>query len=297
MNHKSSIRKHHIKPTHTSHSRTRDSFSRGSRLESSSPQESQCLKRQSFFTSSTACRTRPRCCFLHNLSTISLSTCTPVRPSTRPSLMSASHGALPCADPSNVSFDPLAETHSPTGYEPKDLTEEDTSILVKPMFIYRPSMTSTLIQLRTLRLTLLNRIWMMIKYGICWLHRCAYRREKQVPTDHEFITLSAKNSVTSSSHFRESAGKPSAVFSSQETLFDREVISLGHQPVQGKGKYFFRFSDPERAARTVLEEQRDHQLAEAKSEIFKEKCKVDTLNTCIREFRRQAHSNRLDWIA
>ena len=34
---------HYTKPTHTSHSRTRDFFSRGSRLESSSQQESLCL--------------------------------------------------------------------------------------------------------------------------------------------------------------------------------------------------------------------------------------------------------------
>ena len=51
-----------------------------------------------------------------HLSTTSLSTCTPARPSTRPSTrpMSSSHGELPCADPSNVSFALLAETHSPT---------------------------------------------------------------------------------------------------------------------------------------------------------------------------------------
>ena len=42
-----------------------------------------------------------------------------------------------------MSFGPLAETHSPTVYDPTDLTEEDTSILVKPMFIHKPSMTST----------------------------------------------------------------------------------------------------------------------------------------------------------
>ena len=46
-----------------------------------------------------------------HLSSTSFSTCTPVRPSTRPSatplLMSSSHGDLPCADPSNVSFGPL----------------------------------------------------------------------------------------------------------------------------------------------------------------------------------------------
>ena len=35
-------------------------------------------------------------------------------------------------------------------------------------------------------------------------------------------------------------------------------------------------------------------LAEAKSEILKQECKVDTLNTCIGEFQRQAHSHRLE---
>ena len=57
--------KHCTKPTHTSHSHTRDCSSYGSRLESSSQPESLCLTKQSFFTSSTACRTRPRYCFLH----------------------------------------------------------------------------------------------------------------------------------------------------------------------------------------------------------------------------------------
>ena len=56
----------------------------------------------------------------------------------------------------------------------------------------------------------------------------------------------------------------------------------------------FRFSDPEEAPRLVLEEQRDHLLAEAKSEILEQECKVDLLSTCIRECQRQAHSNRLE---
>ena len=107
-----------------------------------------------------------------------------------------------------------------------------------------------------------------------------------MPTDHEFITPSDKNPVSSSSHFPESAGKFAAVFShkrklSQETLSDREGISSGHQPFQGKDETVLRFSDPEEAARTVLEEQRDHQLAEAKSETLKQDCRVDTLNKLI----------------
>ena len=47
-------------------------------------------------------------------------------------------------------------------------------------------------------------------------------------------------------------------------------------------------------ARTVLKEQRDHRLAEAKSVILKQECKVHSLNTSIREFQRQARSNRLE---
>ena len=63
-----------------------------------------------------------------------------------------------------------------------------------------------------------------------------------------------ENSGSSSSHFRGSAEKLAAVFShkrvsSQETPSDREGISSGHQPVQGKDEILFRFSDPEEAAR------------------------------------------------
>ena len=121
-----------------------------------------------------------------------------------------------------------------------------------------------------------------------------------MPTDHEFIAPSEiKYSVPSSSQFRESVGKLAAVFShkrksSQETLSDRDDLSLEHQQVQGKDEILFRFFDPQEAARFVLEEHRDHPLAEAKSEILKQECKVDSLSSCIREFQRQAHSNRLD---
>ena len=77
-----------------------------------------------------------------------------------------------------------------------------------------------------------------------------------------------ENSVSSSSHFRESAGKPAAMFSHKRW----------YQPVQGKDETLFRFSDPEEAARLVLEEQRDHLLAEAESEILKQECEVAFVN-------------------
>ena len=156
-----------------------------------------------------------------------------------------------------------------------------------------------MIQLRALRLPLLNRIWMMSKYGRCWLHRCTYRREKQVPTDHEFITPSEKTQCQVLLISETVHGNLPQCSHTQESRVKRhfpteKAFSSGHQPVQGKDETFFRFSDAEEAARLVLQEQRDHLLTEAKSEILKQECsKIDTLNTSICEFQRQAHSNRL----
>ena len=48
----------------------------------------------------------------------------------------------------------------------------------------------------------------------------------------------------------------------------------------------------ENYVKSFFEEQRDYVLAEAQSEILKAESKVDTLDTCIREFQRQAHSHR-----
>ena len=82
-----------------------------------------------------------------SLSTSSLLTCTPIRPSKRPSTgplqISSSDEVYHCDDPTNVSSGSLADLHSPTGYEPKDLAEEDNPVQVKPLIFRRPSLTST----------------------------------------------------------------------------------------------------------------------------------------------------------
>ena len=70
----------------------------------------------------------PSLLFPSHLSTTSLSTCTPVRPSIRKLLLSTSHGDLPCADPSNVSFGLLAGPYSPTGCEPNSHSEISATI-------------------------------------------------------------------------------------------------------------------------------------------------------------------------
>ena len=135
--------KHYTKPTQTSHSRTRDfscvaqDLSYRVRIHSVSQNSH----------SSRAAQHVARAPLLYpsHLSTTSLSTCTPARPSTRPStrllLMSCSHGD---ASIHRMCLSVLwVKMHSSTGYEPKDLTEEDNSMLVKPMFFHRQGMTST----------------------------------------------------------------------------------------------------------------------------------------------------------
>ena len=220
--------------------------------------------------------------------TLLTSTGTPVRPSirpsTRPSLLSTSHGDLPCADPSTVSFGLLAETHSPTGYEPnaKGLTGEDTSFLFKPMFFHRQSMTSTCDSAESIAVPPPEsdlddeQIRNMLVSPL-------YLQVREASADRSRVYHSfRKNSVSSSSHLRESALFSHNRRSSQETFSDREGVSSGHQPGQGKDETLFMFSDPEEASRLVLEEQRDHLLPEAKYEILKQECKVDSLVTCTR---------------
>ena len=76
-------------------------------------------------------RREPSLLYPSQMSTTSLSTpstCTPVRPSSRPStgplLTLSSHGAYTCDDSSNVSFGPVPEE-------------------IKPMFLHKSSMTWT----------------------------------------------------------------------------------------------------------------------------------------------------------
>ena len=165
------------------------------------------------------------------LSTTSLSTLSPclpfrpcTRPTTRPLLTSSSHGDFPCADPSNEC--PVADTTSPTGYEPnaKDLIEV-TKTEVKPMFFHRPSMASTHDSAESFvtpppESDLDDQVRKMLASPL-------YLQEREASADRPRVYHSFReNSVSSSSHFRESVGKPAAMFShkrewSQETLSEK----------------------------------------------------------------------------
>ena len=47
-------------------------------------------------------------------------------------------------------------------------------------------------------------------------------------------------------------------------------------------------------AKSLLDGNRDHLLAEARSELMKQEDKVESLNTCISELQQQTHAQRLE---
>ena len=107
---------------------------------------------------------------------------------------------------------------------------------------------------------------------LCWLHHCTYMREKQMRNDHperENLMFSSSQDPTT-----RGTGKLVALFSSkhrlnQVTFSDREDLPLRHQQVFGSNEHLFRFSNPENVAKSLLDENRDHMPAEARSELMK----------------------------
>ena len=97
--------------------------------------------------------------------------------------------------------------------EPNNLTEMN-NIEITPIFFHRPSVTSTYDTSESIA-TLPPES--DLDDGTCWLHHCTYKREKRVQTDHMFCHSYRENSVSSSSRFRASAGRPAAVFSNNES--------------------------------------------------------------------------------
>ena len=105
--------------------------------------------------------------------------------------------------------------------------------------------------------------------------------------------------MSSSSQDPISTGKLVASFSSQnrlnqETFSEREDFSLRHQQVLGSNEPFFRFSNLANVAKSLLDGNRDHLLAEAKSELMKQEYEVEALNTCNSELQQQTYAQRLE---
>ena len=69
---------------------------------------------------------------------------------------------------------------------------------------------------------------------------------------------------------------------------------MRHQQVLESNEPFFGFSNLAHVAKSFLDGNRDHLLAEARSELTKQDYKVESLNTCIVELQQQTHAQRLE---
>ena len=103
--------------------------------------------------------------------------------------------------------------------------------------------------------------------------------------------------MSNSSQDQTSTGKPVAVFSGQNRL-NQDTFSDGHefltrQQVFGSNERFIRFSNPANVAKSILDGNKDHLLAKARSELMKQEHKLESLNTCISEFQQQTYAQRL----
>ena len=59
-----------------------------------------------------------------------------------------------------------------------------------------------------------------------------------------------------------------------------------HQQVFWSTEPFIRFSDPTTVANSLLDGNRDHLLAEVRSELMKQEYKVESLYTCVGELQQ-----------
>ena len=82
--------------------------------------------------------------------------------------------------------------------------------------------------------------------------------------------------------------------SSQEGFSDREDFSSELQLVLGNNEPLFRFSNLESSIKSFFEEHEDYMLAEATSELRKQECRTDFLDSSVRDLQRQLGSNRLE---
>ena len=191
----------------------------------------------------------------------------------------------------------LVEPTTFTGYEPKHLAEdnqlaEHEVLRVKPLFFHQPSIASTYDSAEGIVTPPLDSDWNDEQIRAL-LASPLYLQEREANAERSQVYHSAReNLMSSSSQDPISTGRPVALFSSknrlnQETFSDRENFPLGHQEVFGINEPFCRFSNPVTSPKSLLDGNRDHLLSQARSELTKQECKVDSLGTCIRELHRK----------
>ena len=186
---------------------------------------------------------------LESTSTFSPSTRTPSYRSARPTSTSPivhSSEINPNHNPQQVSIGHMADVPTATSFEPKDLSEND-DLCVKPLFFHRPSLTSTYDSAERIATPLVNRIWMMSKFVLCWLSAgfttvFAGERSKCGPITHlslcerklgvKFISSSEEYGETRCAVFKQKEVYSSNTFRQRRIFLTASTSSLKRTSIQ-----------------------------------------------------------------
>ena len=139
---------------------------------------------------------------------------------------------------------------------------------VKPLFLHRPSITSTYDSAESIA-TPPPESDLDDEQIRALLASLLYLPEREASADRSQVYLSVREKLmSSSSQDPKSTRKPVALFSSKnrsnkEKFSDREDSSSEHQQARGKNEPLFRFSHPENSVNSFLEEHRDYMLAKS----------------------------------
>ena len=172
---------------------------------------------------------------------------------------------------------------------PSSLHTEHEDLRVKPLSFHQSITASTYDSAESIATPLSESDSDDEQLRARWLHHCTHRSEKQVQNNHS----ERESLMSSSSQDPINTGKLVALQNrlTQETFSDRVDFPLRHQRFFGSSESFFRFSNPANVAKSLLDGNSDHLLAEARSELMKQEYKVESLNTCIDELQQQTYAS------
>ena len=157
---------------------------------------------------------------------------------------------------------------------------------------------------RTSSLLLLYRSWAKDQIWECWPHHCQYKRDKRNP----ILNLSLEwrkfwDTFITRSQTREN--KVEIHMSLQESYPERERILSEHREIgdffdlrpnhaaQGEKAALSRLSGAEYHTILLLEEQKNHVLSEARSELNMQELRVENADRAVQESSLQLHYQRM----
>ena len=143
----------------------------------------------------------------------------------------------------------------------------------------------------------------MENYEKCWPHRCMYMGDEKImvlvtnpqlqgkPEAKIMQKRGASAQRTQADHSRReskksnpsqeprASGKPDAVFSSRSDEPGNQLESS-----------MFKYADPSKLGRSLLEGDNDHLLSQARSELMRQEHQGGSLKNCIGELQQQAYA-------